>query len=149
MKRLSVILLALSLLFPAAVVLGSEGDVRSGFEGILELWRDGAYHELYARTTGGRMTRETFTKRMAESPYRPTCCWDKLQDVTVTMHSSTSATLTGTVTLESPSGTVTRTKRFPLRFEGGLWRVPIGELVSLAAEKGKKGKRKGPRGGHS
>jgi len=142
MGRLLFLLLALFILVPG-VVLGSEGDVRAGFERILDLWRDGAYHELYASTTGGRMTRETFSKRMAQSPLRPTCCWDKLQDVSVTMHSSTSATLTGTVTLESPEGTVTKTKRFPMRFDGGVWKIPMGELVSLAAETAKKGKRKG------
>lgn len=145
MRRiLFIILLSAAMSWKATVSWGDEGEVRAGFERILDLWRDGDFAALYAHTTGGRMTRESFAKRMAASPLRPTCCWDKLQEVTVTMHSSASATLTGTVSLESPAGTETRTKRFPLKKEGAIWKVPMGELISLAAEGGK-AKRKGVR----
>src|SRR5512137_436337 len=61
-----------------------EAEVRRGFEEILDLWRDGRYDDLYARTRpGGKITRESFRARLAAAPLRPACCWEKLQDVTV------------------------------------------------------------------
>ena len=119
----------------------AETEVRQGFEQILDLWRDGRYEELYGRTSGGKMTREAFVKRFADAELKPTCCWDKLQEVTVTLQTASKATLRGTVGLESAVGGQTKTKAFKLTKEGGVWRVSQTELVSLTGETRKKKKR--------
>ena len=146
MRRLLIILSLLQLLFvlPQAQARddrGVEKDVQQGMEEILTLWRDGRFEELYARTSGGKMTREAFVKRFAESSLKPTCCWDKLQDVRVTVQTASKATLHGTVGLESAVGSETKTKSFKLTREDGAWRINQSELVSLVGAAHKKKKR--------
>jgi len=102
MKRL-IMLGALGIvLLTAAQVLAvrdegaAQTEVRQGFEQILDFWRDGRFVELYDRTSGGKMPREAFVKRFPAAELKPTCCWDKLQDVTVSMQTASKATLRGT-----------------------------------------------------
>lgn len=141
MKRLLSLLIGMVLVFTcgfSAAAVGGEEDVQTAFERMLDLWRSESYGELYALTIGGKTTREAFSRRLAESALRPTCCWDKLQEVSITMHTSSKATLRGTVTLESPVGNETKTKAFKLTKERGEWRIAQGELLSLAGGAGKK-----------
>ncbi len=147
MKRL-VILGALGLLLAAGQAFAvrddgaAQAEVRQGFEQILDFWRDGRFVELYDRTSGGKMTREAFVKRFAAAELKPTCCWDKLQEVTVTMQTASKATLRGTVGLESAIGSETKTKSFKLTKVGGVWQVSQAELTALAGgAKKKQGKK--------
>lgn len=146
MKFLLLLLMALPLVWGqpagAASVAGGDEEVRQGFEQILDLWRDGRFEELYARTSGGKMTREAFVRHFADAELKPNCCWDKLQEVAVTRHTAGKATLRGTVGLESAVGSQTKTKAFKLTKESGVWRVSQSELVSLAGEAHKKRKKR-------
>ena len=143
MGRLLLVLTVLQLCFglqhaEAKDEAAVQTEVRQGFEQMLDYWRDGRYEELYERTSGGKMTREAFVKRFAASELKPTCCWDKLQEVHVTMHTASKATLRGTVGLESGAGGQTKTKAFKLNKEGGVWRISQAELLSLTGETRKK-----------
>jgi hypothetical protein len=146
MRRFLIILGLLQLLFtlPQAQATdnrGIETEVQQGLEEILTLWRDGRFEELYARTNGGKMTREAFVKRFSDAELKPTCCWDKLQGVSVTVQTASKATLHGTVGLETAVGGETKTKSFKLAKEGGVWRVSQSELVALVGTPHKKKKR--------
>lgn len=143
MGRIMVLMVMLQLFcgLQLAMARGNEAtetEVRQGFEQILDLWRDGRYEELYERTSGGRMTREAFSRHFADAALKPNCCWDKLQEVTVTVHTGSRATLHGTVGLESAVGSETKTKTFKLTKERGVWRVSQSELTSLAGASTKK-----------
>ena len=151
MRQLLVILgLLLGLLQPFAGLQparaidtrGVEIDVQRGMEEILTLWRDGRYEELYQRTSGGKMTREAFVKRFAGASLKPTCCWDKLQEVRVTVQTASRATLYGTVGLESTVGSETKTKSFKMSRESGVWLINQNELVSLAGAPHQKKKKR-------
>jgi hypothetical protein len=144
MKRLGIMVMVLLLPVLAGQVLAAgkdaaaEAEVRQAFEQILDQWRDGRFAELYDRTSGGKMTREAFTRHFADAELKPTCCWDKLQEVTVTMQTASRATLRGTVGLESARGGETKTKSFKLTKEGGVWRVSQAELTALSGGAKKK-----------
>ncbi len=146
MKRMLMFVLLGLLLLTAGSVAAARDDaaaqdeVKLGFEQILNFWRDDRFEELYARTYGGKMTREAFVKRFADSSLKPTCCWDKLQGVNVTVQTASKATLHGTVGLETAVGGETKTKSFKLSKEGGVWRVSQSELVALAGAPHKKKK---------
>lgn len=143
MRRFLIILGLLQLLFvlPQAQARdnrGIETEVQQGFEEILNTWRDGRFEELYARTYGGKMTREAFVKRFSDATLKPTCCWDKLQGVSVSVQTASKATLHGTVGLETAVGGETKTKTFKLSKEGNVWRINQSELVSLVGAPHKK-----------
>jgi hypothetical protein len=123
---------------PSASQLAQEA--RRDFELTLDLWRDGRYEELYRRSRGDKESRESLVGRLAEAEYRPACCWEKLQNVEVSVKGEASALLHGTVGLEGDgSGTVYRTRQFRLAKEDGVWKVQRSDLASLAgARKGKK-----------
>jgi hypothetical protein len=146
MRRFLIILSLLQLLFtlPQAQATdnrGLETEVQLGMEEILTLWRDGRLEELYGRTSGGKLTKEAFVKRFADASLKPTCCWDKLQGVTVTVQTSSKATLHGTIGLETATGGETKTKAFKLSKNGNVWRINQSDLVSLAGAPHKKKKR--------
>ena len=130
---------------------GLEEEVRQGFEEILDLWREGKYVELYDRTSAsGRETREAFAGRLAAAPLKPACCWEKLQEVSVSLKSDTYATLRGRIGFDGPGNTEYKTKAIRLRKEGGVWRVTRSELFNLAeAGKKKRAKRHTLRSRHS
>ncbi len=145
MKRLVLLSVAfMSLLFvmPAAAkreIADSEalkaGAVK-GFEQILDLWRAGNYGELYNRTlANGKETRETFSKRMATAQLKPSCCWEKMQDVVANVKSPTAVVIRAKIGLDAPGEMEYKTKSFKLVNEFGEWRIARTELLSLAEVK--------------
>lgn len=147
MGRLQTLLCGLLLMVIAIPALAKgdaagQTEVRQGFEQILDDWRDGRFVELYNRTSGGKMTREAFVRHFTDCELKPTCCWDKLQEVSVTMQTASRATLRGTVGLESAVGSETRTKAFKLTKENGVWRISQAELVALSGAVKKKHKKR-------
>lgn len=111
-------------------------EVRRDFEKILDVWHDGKYDELYARTHGGKDTRESFTKRVADAPLHPAYSWEKIQDVTITVKGDSSAVIHAKLGFEGGSvGTEFKTKSFKLVKEGGVWKVARAEILSLAEAK--------------
>jgi len=153
MKRLVMLLLAavIALSLPLSTAARQQVDdvealkseaVRS-FEEILNLWRDGNFSELYSRTLiSGKDTRESFSKRMAAAPLKPSCCWEKMQEVNVTVRSPTSVVIRAKLGLDAPGEMEYKSKAFKLNLEDGQWRIARSELLSLAEAGKSKGSRK-------
>lgn len=120
-------------------------EARRDFELNLDLWRDGRYQELSGRVVlSGSLTREAFSERLANAPLRPACCWEKIQEVRVSIRGDQLATLSARLGFEGPATTY-KTKSFRLVKEDGLWRVAAADLLSLGETKRKKGKKSNKR----
>lgn len=119
-----------------------QAEVRRGVEEILDLWRDGRYLELYERTTmAGKQTRERFAKTVAAAPLRPACCWEKLQEVKISVKGDAVATVRAKLGFEGSGGVDFKTRSFKMVKEEGVWRMSQSEILTLAEAK-KKGSRK-------
>ncbi len=115
-------------------------QVRRDFETILDLWRDGRFEELYDRSYGsaGR-SRESFLRKMSAADRRPACCWEKMQEVKVTISNAGTATLRARIGLEG-TGTDTDscTRSFRLRREDGVWKASLSDILAVAGASRKK-----------
>ena len=116
MRNLALVLILILSLFATGAAWGktsyqSAEELKSsserGFGEILDLWREGKYDELYDRTlAGGKQTKEGFIGRLSSAPLRPACCWEKLQEVRVTMKTDDAAVIRAKVGLEGGGETV-------------------------------------------
>lgn len=152
-KRLVMLLVAavLALVLPLAATARQqqidagalEAAAVRDFEAILDLWRDGNFGELYNRTLiSGKETRESFSQRMAAAQLKPSCCWEKMQDVSVRVKTATSVVISAKLGLDAPGEMVYKSKSFKLNLEDGTWRIARAELLSLAeAGKGRKARK--------
>ncbi len=143
MQRLVFLLLFIVLAFtvpPASADPSKNSDelvvaeARQGFSEILDLWRDEMFEELYDRTIpSGRYSRDYFLERMVNSIRKPACCWEKLQDVEAPSVSPGRVTIIARVGMEKDgAGIEFFTKSFELIKEGGVWKVPMADILSLA-----------------
>ena len=90
-------------------------------------------------TVSGKDTKESFRKRMAAANLKPSCCWEKMQDVAVNVKSSTSVVIRAKIGLDAPGEMEYKTKSFKMTNEFGEWRIARSEILSLAeAGKAKK-----------
>lgn len=152
MKRLTILLAAAFLLVSALPLWGmreiaDEETIRSeavrGFEEILDLWKSENFGELYNRTLiSGKDTKESFSKRMSSARLKPSCCWEKMQDVAVSIKSPTGVVVRAKLGLEAAGEMEFKTKSFKMYKEDGYWRIARSELLSLADTKKKPGKKK-------
>jgi hypothetical protein len=153
MKRLILVLVAviLGLSLPLSADAKRQVDdaesVKSeavkGFEEILELWRTENYGDLYKRTLiSGKDTKESFSKRMAAARLKPSCCWEKMQEVSVRVKSPASVVISAKLGLDAPGGIVYKTKSFKLNREDDLWCIARADILSLAEAKKVKGSHK-------
>ncbi len=116
-----------------------EAEARQGFEQILDLWRDGKYGELYERTIkGAKETRERFIARLDEAPLKPACCWEKMQDVRVTVKKDNEVTLHARIGLEGGVANESKTRSFKLVKEDGVWKASQADILSLSGAAKKK-----------
>jgi len=148
MKRLmllSVALMSLLFAFPAAAKqeAANPDSIKSeavrAFEQILDLWRDGDYDRLYDKTTvNGKDTKESFKKRMESAKLKPSCCWEKMQNVVVLVKSNSSVVIRAKLGMDAPGEMEYKTKSFKMTNEFGEWRIARSEILSLAG--GKAGK---------
>ena len=151
MKRIYTIFAILLAMVLATPLWGGvdhdEGDVKvvvtKEFERILDLWREGSYGELYAHTlVSGKDTKESFARKMAAARFKPSCCWEKMQDVSVMTKSPTSVVIRAKIGLDAPGETEYKTKSFKLIKEFGEWRISRAEILALAEGKSSKKSRK-------
>ncbi len=153
MKRLVMVFVAavLALTFPLSVTAARQqvedaealkSEAVRDFEQILDLWRAGNYDELYNRTLiSGKDTKESFSKRMATARLKPSCCWEKMQGVSVRVNSPTSVVISAKLGLDATGEMEYKTKSFKLNREDGKWRIARSEILSLA-QAGNKASRK-------
>ncbi|ABB30590.1 hypothetical protein GeomeDRAFT_0938 [Geobacter metallireducens RCH3] len=116
---------------------GMAAEARQSLEDILDTWRDGNYELLYDRTSvSGRESREGFARKLAKASRRPACCWEKLQEVTVSARSGDTVTVRGRFGLDGgPGGTEYATRSVRLVREDGVWKASRADILSLAGEK--------------
>jgi hypothetical protein len=111
----------------------AEQDVLRDFERILDLWHEGRYNELYERTALSRESKEGFAKKLASAPRRPACCWEKMQDVQITLKGDSAAVVRARLGFEGAiPGTEYVTKGIKLKKEAGIWMISKSDLFSLA-----------------
>jgi len=111
----------------------SEQEVLHDLEQILDLWRDGRYHDLFERTATGKESKEQFAKRLASAPRKPACCWEKIQNAQVSFKSDRSVVVKAKLGFEgSVPGTEFVTKGIKLNKESGYWMISQADLFSLA-----------------
>lgn len=149
MKRLillSVALMVFLIALPAAARQEAKDpesiktEAVRAFEQILDLWRDGDYVLLYDKTTvNGKDTKESFKKRMEAAKLKPSCCWEKMQNVVVLVKSNSSVVIRAKLGMDAPGEMEYKTKSFKMTYEFGEWRIARSELLSLAGG-GKSGK---------
>jgi len=142
MKRL--ILLSVTLLvFLVAMPVSARQEVAApvtvkaetvkAFEQILDLWRAGDYDHLYDKTTvNGKDTKESFRKKMEAAKLKPSCCWEKMQNVSVNIKSSSSVVIRAKIGLDGHGEMEYKTKSFKMTNEFGEWRIARSEILSLA-----------------
>ena len=106
----------------------------------LDLWREGNYEQLFERLSHrGKTSREHFAARMREATIRPACCWQKMENFKVLNEKRTEATVYVKVGLEGTPGTKDScTRDFKLSNEGGVWKMQLNDILSLAGASGKK-----------
>ncbi len=111
-----------------------EAEALRGFENILDLWRGENYEELYSRLThSSRSELWKFADRMNHSGRRPACCWEKLQDVSLAYINQRKVGITARLGIEVEGvGTRFMTRSFSLVKEGGVWKLPEADIISLA-----------------
>jgi len=151
MKRIMfMIVVLLSLLSALPVSAGQEAvgsdavktEALRVFEQALELWRAGDYDRLYNITsTSGSDTKESFSRRMAGARLKPSCCWERIQDVVVHVKSPATVLIRAKLGLDAPGEMEYKTKSIKMINESGEWRVARAEILSLA-EAGKPRKSK-------
>lgn len=152
MKAVKILLAALFALVVAVPLFAKEQvtdadglktEVVREFEQILDYWRAGDYGRLYDKTmVNGKDTKESFSKRMATARLKPSCCWEKMQDVVVSVKTPSSVVIKAKIGLDAPGEMEYKTKSFKMINEFGEWRIARSELLSLAeAGKGKKAHR--------
>ena len=107
---------------------------QQGLSEILDLWRDENFELLYTRTIpSGSYDKYYFLDRMVNSIRRPACCWEKMQDVRASYVSRERVTLIARVGMEMDgAGVKFFTKNFDLIRIDGVWKIPMGEILSLA-----------------
>ena len=145
MKRYMVIIIALLILFgqtgltnAAASDDAVASEVRKDVEKTLDLWREGRYEDVYHRVIeSGGHTKEYFISYLAAAPRRPSCCWEKLQDVRVTVKDDRRATLKAKFGFDTGTGIEFMTRGLKLEKDDGIWKIHMSEVLSLSG-KGKK-----------
>lgn len=153
MKRLILLIVIAVLTLTASLSLAAKKEIQDagtiqseakrGFEEILDLWRTGNFGELYDRTLiNGNDTKESFARRMSGAQLKPSCCWEKLQEVSVKVKGPDSVVLKAKLGFDAPGETEYKTKAFKLYREDGVWRISRAELFSLAEAKKAKKSRK-------
>jgi hypothetical protein len=108
-------------------------DVERDLGAALDMWRDGRYDDLYERVVpSGKQSKEAFVKKMGATTRRPTCCWDKLRDVQVTVKNDATVTVRAKLGFEDAVGTETVTRSFKMVRKGDTWRLSQTDIISLA-----------------
>jgi len=69
---------------------------------------------------------------MEAAKLKPSCCWEKMQDVAVSIKSSSSVVIRAKIGLDGLNEMEYKTKSFKLTNEFGEWRIARSEILSLA-----------------
>lgn len=111
-----------------------KAEALRGFEEILDLWRGDNHEALYSRLVHSPGSDAwKFADQLNHSGRRPACCWEKLQDVTVTVLDQNRVDIFARLGIEVEGvGTRFVTRTFTLVKQGGVWRLPEADVITLA-----------------
>ena len=111
-----------------------EDSARQGLVQILDLWRIEDYERLYTRLTyPPEQGWDYFASRIVYASRIPACCWEKLQEVMATAVGSDRAVIHAKVGLEVEGvGTRFETRDFQMERIGGVWKLPMQEILDLS-----------------
>lgn len=117
----------------AAADNAAAGEVRKDVEKTLDLWREGRYEDVYHRViASGGHTKEYFINHLAAAPRKPACCWEKMQEIHVTVNDTRRATLKAKFGLDTGIGVEFMTKGLKLEKEDGIWKIKMSEVLLLS-----------------
>lgn len=110
-------------------------EARIAFEQILDLWRGEELERLYARlddpTEKGW---DYFAERMVYASRVPACCWEKLQNVSISARNADHVVISARVGFEVEGvGTRFVTRDFHLLRINGIWKLPMDDVLDLSA----------------
>ena len=137
MLLLTALLIICSTLIPTppatAADDSSAAEVRKDVEKTLDLWREGRFEDVYRRVIeSGGHTKEYFVNHLAAAPRKPSCCWEKMQEVHVTVLGDRQATLKAKFGFDTGIGTEFMTKGLKVEKEDGVWKIKMSEVLSLS-----------------
>lgn len=145
MRILSVIvsfLLLTFLLEPVAPVCAesSPAVLEQSMSDTLDLWREARYEQLYEHLSHrGKTSKEQFVKKMHDTPIRPACCFQKLENFKVLNEKRTEATVYAKVGLEGPPNVAeSSTREFKLTHEENIWKMQLADVLALSGATAKK-----------
>jgi len=138
----TIVVLVISLAFAG---FGTASEAASTLEenmsDTLDLWREGRYEQLFEQLAHrGKTSRETFVKNMRESPTRPACCWQKMENFRILNEKNSEAVVYVKIGLDgAPGAAGSMTREFKLTHQEGVWKMQLADVVSIAGVTGKKG----------
>jgi Domain of unknown function (DUF4124) len=111
-----------------------EGEVVESVKGVLSLWKDGKYNELYDhgdQKSRRAISREDFEHRMRKKGIELASSWETLRDIQVDVESATLAYATVKIGFKPKRGgeTIFRTETYRLPFEKGMWRISLQKIL--------------------
>jgi hypothetical protein len=111
-----------------------EDQAQQGFEQVLDLWRAEDYEGLYARLTHPpEQGWDYFAGRIVYASRIPACCWEKLQEVKMTVTDKDSVIINAKVGLEVEGvGTRFVTRDFAMHRIGVIWKLPMRDILDLS-----------------
>jgi len=112
-----------------------ESDVSNAFARIVTLWQDENYDSLYEY--GDETSRKILTLRQFEetthaNSWKLACCWEKAQDIEITVKKKTVAVVKARMGYEMRFDTgSTRfvTQTFDMTLEDGNWKIDLQEIA--------------------
>ncbi len=112
-----------------------EADISNAFTRIVSLWQDENYGALYDfgdAVSRKILSRGRFAEMMRNNSWKLACCWEKAQDIRISVMNSTSARIRARIGYEMRFDTgSTRfvTETFEMTLEDGAWKVDLQELA--------------------
>jgi len=109
-------------------------NARQGFEQILDLWRAENYEGLYTRLTHSpEQGWDYFAGRIVYASRIPACCWEKLQEVKLTVIGKDRVTINAKVGMEVEGvGTRFVMRDFVMQYSDGIWKLPMRDILDLS-----------------
>jgi hypothetical protein len=110
-------------------------EARIAFEQILDLWRAEELERLYGRLADpAQKGWGYFAERMVYASRVPACCWEKLQEVSVSARNADHVVISARVGFEVEGvGTRFVTRDFHLQRIDGIWKLPMDDVLNLSA----------------
>jgi hypothetical protein len=111
-----------------------EEKARLGFEQILDIWRAEDYEGLYARLTHPpEQGWDYFAGRIVYASRIPACCWEKLQEVKLTVIGKDRVIINAKVGMEVEGvGTRFVTRDFDMRRSDVIWKLSMRDILDLS-----------------